>query len=220
LGAILAVVLLYWRRLLGLLEMGDRQGWKQSKGFSGITGLLKLFLACLPAFFFGALLHDYIKEHLFSSMTVALALLVGGVIMIVVERRKMQPQVNSIESITYRQSFLIGLFQCLALWPGMSRSASTIVGAMLLGIDRRTSAEFSFLVAVPVMFAAVGYDALKSYSLLSFSDLPVFVVGFLVSFASAVVAIKFFLRLLGSHTLIPFGVYRILLGILVILFVG
>lgn len=210
LGAILAVVVLYFNRFLGLLDFRSRTS------FRGWDGLWKLAVACLPAFVLGALLHGLIKRLLFAPLPVACALIVGGVIMLIVERRHSNPSVEEVEEISYTKAFGIGLFQCLALWPGMSRSASTIIGGMILGTSRRAAAEFSFLVAVPVMVAATSFDMLKSYRLLSHEDIPVFAIGFVVSFLTAIAAIKFFMALLNRWTLVPFGVYRILLGTLAI----
>lgn len=216
LGAILAVVYLYWPRFLKLLPDKDDKLLDENS-FSGFAGLLKLFLACLPAFILGFLLHDFIKTTLFTTFTVALALIVGGVIMIIIESRPRQVSVEKLEKISYRKVFLIGCFQCFALWPGMSRSGSTIVGGMLCGLNRRIAAEFSFLVAAPVMVAAVSYDLYKSWHYLSLSNLSFFIVGFLVSFVVAVIAIRFFLSLLSRFTLAPFGYYRIILGSIILL---
>lgn len=207
LGAILAVVVVYWSRFAELVDVRCSQ-----RGFKGKQGLARLVVASLPAFVLGYLLHRTIKAHLFNPWGVALALFSGGIVMILVERRCTQPNTLALDAITMRQAFLIGCFQCFSLWPGMSRSAATIVGGMLLGLERRVAAEFSFLVAVPVMFAATGYDLLKSRAFLSASDIPVFVVGFLVAFVVAVAAIKFFLALLQRWTLTPFAIYRIILG--------
>jgi len=213
LGAILAVVFLYPRRFRALLD------FSACAGFSGKHGLLKLLVTCLPAFICGALFHSYIKSLLFMAFPVACALILGGVVMILVERRNSVEHVQELEAISYRQCLGIGLFQCLALWPGISRSGSTIIGGMLLGLERKLAAEFSFLIAVPVMIAAVGYDLLRSMTFLEMSDLPVFTVGFLVSFVIAIIAIKFFLSLLVRFTLAPFGYYRIALGLLVLMWV-
>lgn len=210
LGAILAVVVLYLPRFLALLD------FRSAAPFSGWHGLGRLALACAPAFVLGALFHELIKARLFAPFPVALALAAGGLLLIWIERRNAAPQVFSIEQLTPLACFLIGCFQCLSLWPGFSRSGSTIVGAMLLGAERRTAAEFSFFVAVPVMCAAVGYDLLKSLHLFSAADLPVLATGFAVSFVTAILAIKFFIAVLNRFTLAPFGYYRLLLAALVL----
>lgn len=214
LGAILAVVFLYWPRFIALIPTTQ-----QSHALAGVRGVLTLFVACLPAFVFGALFHSKIKAYLFGPTTVAWALIVGGILFLVVERRKVaapDSEQVTLEALTLTQAFRIGLWQCLALWPGMSRSGSTIIGGMLSGLGRKEAAEFSFLLAVPVMVAAVGYDLLKSADALSQDDLKVFAIGFIVSFFTALIAIKFFIALLGRWTLVPFAWYRILLGILVL----
>ncbi|MBN8549430.1 MAG: undecaprenyl-diphosphate phosphatase [Deltaproteobacteria bacterium] len=214
LGAILAVVVLYWNRFLSLLDFsqdGDRE-----ESFRGRSGIMKLAAACLPALVLGFLAHRFIKEHLFNSFTVALALIVGGVLMLWVERQKRVAPIVAIEALTLKTCFAIGMFQCLSLWPGMSRSGSTIVGGMLLGLNRVVAAEFSFLVAVPIMCAATGYDLLKSLKFLSVADIVPFGVGFLVAFVSAMLAISFFMKILRKFSLVPFAVYRIALGAIVL----
>ncbi|MGE4292592.1 MAG: undecaprenyl-diphosphate phosphatase [Desulfovibrio sp.] len=211
LGAILAVVLLYWRRFLGLLlpEPGSV--------FSGLRGLWLLFLTSLPASLVGLLVHGYIKEYLFSPLTVAAALFVGALAIFVVEALPRRESMRSLDELTPATALGIGLFQCLALWPGFSRSASTIMGGMLLGVERKTAAEYSFVAAVPIMFAATGYDFLKSAQLFSADDLLMLAIGFVVSFLSAWIAVKGFIYLLGRLTLRPFAVYRVGLAALVLL---
>ena len=141
--------------------------------------------------------------------------------MIFVDREgESTPDPHALDQITYRQALVIGLFQCFALWPGMSRSGSTIIGGMFVGLRRVVAAEFSFLVAVPVMCAAVAYDMLKSASSLGFDDLSIFGVGFVVSFLTAIVAIRFFMKILAKLKLGVFGYYRITLGALVLFFMS
>jgi undecaprenyl-diphosphatase len=127
---------------------------------------------------------------------------------------------SGLDALHYKDAVAIGLFQCLALWPGMSRSACTIVGGMAVGIERDTAAQYSFLVAVPIMFAATIYDLYKSLPLLHASDAMTFGIGFVVSFLAALLAIKFFLRFLGRHTLSPFGWYRMIIAFVVLLIFG
>lgn len=214
LGAILAVVLLYWRTLLALL--GVRGSERAAElGLVGREGIIKLVLASFPVCLVGLLLHRPIKQHLFSPFTVALGLALGGVIMIIVERKRGAQPVTP--RISARQAFLIGLCQCFSLWPGVSRAGAAIVGALLVGSERRAAAEFSFLVAVPVIGAAAIFDLLKSLALLNTSDLALFATGFIVSFLTAVAAIKLFLHLLQRLGLVPFGLYRVVVAILVLL---
>lgn len=211
LGAILAVVLLYWHRFLGLLLPGP------NNRFSGLRGLWMLFLTSLPASLLGLLVHGYIKEFLFSPITVAAALFVGALAILVVESLPHKEHMRGLDELTPATALGVGLFQCLALWPGFSRSASTIMGGMLLGVERKTAAEYSFIAAVPIMFAATGYDFLKSAHLFNSDDLVMLAIGFVVSFVSAWLAIKGFIFLLGRLTLRPFAFYRIVLSILVLL---
>ncbi|MDO5537948.1 MAG: undecaprenyl-diphosphate phosphatase [Desulfovibrionaceae bacterium] len=209
LGAILAVVVLYWPRFWGLLRP------KAEQRFSGLHGIWLLFLTCLPACVMGLLCHDFIKAHLFTPATVAIALIVGAVMMIVVERRTYNAVSFTLDDMTPKLAFGIGCFQCLALWPGFSRSASTIMGGMILGATRTLAAEYSFVAAVPIMVAATGYDMLKSIGLFTAADIPFLAVGFIGSFISALIAIKWFIALVGRVSLVPFAVYRLILAPLV-----
>jgi undecaprenyl-diphosphatase len=213
LGAILAVVFLYKERFLRLCTFGT------SAGLTGRRGLILLGLTTLPALVLGAVMHQFIKAYLFTSATVALGLGIGGVGILLMERFLPRVKKSGLDALNFGDAVAVGFCQCLALWPGMSRSACTIVGGMAVGIERETAAQYSFLAAVPVMFAATAFDLYKSLPILHSSDVPTFGIGFLVSFIAAWLAIKFFLRFLGRHTLNPFGWYRIMiaLGILWIL---
>lgn len=211
LGAILAVVVLYWGRFVALIPFGhDRVSGK--KEFVGWRGLALLFLTTLPALIAGFLAHKAIKVYLFGPVTVAWALGLGGVGILLAERLKPEPRVKALDGLGYRQAFAIGLFQCLSLWPGMSRSASTIVGGLFSGLDRKTAVEYSFLAAVPVMLAAVSYDLYKAWDFLSVSDVYFFAVGFVVSFISAAVAVKTFIALVQRWSLAPYAWYRIIIA--------
>ncbi|MFQ5579357.1 MAG: undecaprenyl-diphosphate phosphatase [Nitrospiria bacterium] len=203
LGAILAVVFLYSDRFFRLLS------FKKERDFSGLNGLVLLALTTFPALLFGSLFHSFIKEHLFSPITVAVGLGVGGVVILLAEARLPRAKRFGVDALVWRDALAIGFFQCLAMWPGISRSASTIVGGMMIGIERKTAAEYSFLAAVPVMCAATIFDIYKSRAFLEVSDVPIFFTGFLVSFIAALFALRFFIRLLGRTTLKPFGWYRI-----------
>lgn len=218
LGAILAVVGLYWKRFLGLIPFGPGRAAAAGEGslggtkmlrFEGWRGIGLLALTTFPALVAGKLAHGYIKQHLFSPLTVAAGLAIGGAALILAEMAFKKPKVSGLDSVGPKEALLVGLFQCLALWPGVSRAGSTIVGGMLIGMDRKTTAEYSFLAAVPIMLAAVTYDLWKSRGFLSAADLPLFALGFVVAFASAWMAIRFFIRFLANHTLKGFGWYRI-----------
>lgn len=212
LGAILAVVVLYYERFLGLLKTNP------TKAFSGPRGIWLLILTSIPASVIGLLAHSYIKAHLFSPMTVAIALAVGAIMILIVESRDNEEKTTNLDEITPLLAFGIGCFQCLALWPGFSRSAATIMGGMILGARRKVAAEYSFIAAVPIMFAATGYDFLKNYALFATDDLKFLGIGFIVSFFSAWAAIKGFIYLLGKLTLRPFAIYRLMIAPLIILF--
>ncbi|MDQ7784498.1 MAG: undecaprenyl-diphosphate phosphatase [Desulfomonilaceae bacterium] len=208
LGAILAVVVLYWRRFTGLIPTkGLRPA--QYRGFSGMNGLLLLFLTTLPALVIGAFAHGAIKRYLFSPETVALALAVGAVGILLAEKFRPQPRVTDPDGIGYGQAFVIGLFQCIAMWPGMSRSASTIIGGMVSGLDRKSATEYSFLAAVPVMVAATSYDLYKAWGLLKASDFLFFAVGFAVSFIAAALAVRTFIAAVQRWSLAPYAWYRL-----------
>lgn len=213
LGAILSVLVLYFQRFLRLIPGSQ----SSSTGFAGVRGLMLLIVACIPVSLLGLVFRDFIRDHLFSSFTVALALIVGGVAMIVLEYLPRNTKVRDLDSLSLRDAVVVGIFQCFALWPGMSRSASTIIGGLLRGLERTVAAEFSFLVAVPVMCAAVGWDLLKSINHLSSGDIPLFGIGFLVSFVVALIAIRSFLHVLKRFTLAGFGYYRIAVGCIVLL---
>ncbi len=218
LGAILAVVLLYWKRFVGLIPFKSvRTALEQGEngGFSGFRGLWLLFLTCLPAGILGFLAHGFIKERLFHPLPVCLALLSGALLMLLLERFKPRARFRSLDEFTPKLALGIGLCQCCSLWPGFSRSASTIMGGMLLGADRKTAADYSFIAAVPIMFAATGYELYKNFSVISGDVLPVFIFGFLVSFFSAWLAVKAFISLVGRLGLAPFAWYRLVLAPLV-----
>ena len=223
LGAILAVVFLYKERFMGIISL------QKTDNFSGMNGLILLVLTTLPALIFGALAHSYIKQYLFNVTTVALGLGIGGAIMLLIEwkiagqaQRSAPTLRDGIDHLNWKDALGIGFFQSLALWPGISRSGATIVGGMILGINRKTSAEYSFLAAVPLMCAAVIFDLIKSVSdtgggpLLQASDAPTFIVGFVVAFFAAMLAIRFFISLLGQVTLRPFGWYRIAVAVFIL----
>ncbi len=208
-GAMLAVVALYWRKFLGLLVP------REDSRLSGMRGIGLLLLTTLPGAMLGLLLHSRIKM-LFTPASVAAALLAGSFFMFLAEssiaRRSIRKE-READSITPFQALGVGLFQCLALWPGFSRSASTIAGGMLLGLTRRGAAEYSFLAAVPIIVGAAGYDLLKSLSLFSAADIPVIMAGSLIAFVSAIAAIKTFIRLMGICTLRGFALYRVALAL-------
>lgn len=217
LGAILAVIGVYWKSFLNLIpnkkKTPQSSASTEAVGFQGLGGIGLLALTTLPALVAGKIAHGYIKEHLFSPQTVAIGLALGGIGLILIELFKPKATVTDINSITWREALTIGLFQCLALWPGMSRSGSTLIGGMLLKIDRKTTTQYSFMAAVPIMFAATFFDLFKSRHFLHMSDAPIFALGFVVAFISAWFAIRYFIKFVANHSLQVFGWYRIVLAV-------
>ncbi|MFH1832591.1 MAG: undecaprenyl-diphosphate phosphatase [Candidatus Levyibacteriota bacterium] len=200
LGAILAIVFLYWQTLTKNIE-----AWK------------RIIAAFIPTGFIGLLLYKIIKDSFFENTNITLlALFFGGILLILLEfiHKEKDHHIDKIENLSLKNSFLIGIFQSISVIPGVSRSAATIIGALILGTKRKTAVEFSFLLAIPTMFAATGYDLIKS----SFSFTPfeysLLIIGFFGSFIVAIFAVKFFLNFIKEHTFIPFGVYRILISFL------
>jgi len=218
LGAILAAFLIYKERFFGLIPTHTQGGffknlfWGQSRPTAS-----HFIAACLPISLVGLVLYKIIKEQLFSVEVVAIGLIVGGVLMILIELLPNKRfSAEALEQISLKQAFLIGLGQCMAIWPGMSRSGSTMVTSLLVGVKHRAAADFSFIVAVPVMVAAVGYDLYKSWHLLETADAGYFALGFFTAFGVAWLSIRWFLTVLARLGLIPFGIYRILVGGLVL----
>jgi undecaprenyl-diphosphatase len=212
LGAVLSVVFLYWRRFIGLIP--SRSRLDSDSSLTGWAGLWRIALATLPALIVGFFARHTIKEQLFTPLAVTWALAVGGVAILLAERFVSQRRSHSIETLTMAQAVGVGLFQVLALWPGTSRAAATIVGGLVMGLERKGAAEFSFLIAVPIMFAATGYELLKMDSFSAAEDFLQFAVGFLVSFLVALVAVKGFVSFLSRWSLAPFAWYRIAVAVI------
>jgi undecaprenyl-diphosphatase len=208
LGAILAVVWIYralfWRTARTLVAPESRRL------------VVNLAMGFLPAAVVGFLARDFIKAHLFSTRVVALALIAGGIAILLIERWKPATRTERVEDLAPATALGIGFAQLLALVPGVSRSGATIMGGYALGLSRRAAAEFSFFLAVPVMVAAAGYDLLKSLDVLSAGDVPVFAVGFVVAFASALVVIRAFLGFVARSSFGAFAWYRIAFGALLL----
>jgi undecaprenyl-diphosphatase len=213
LGAILAIVWLY-RRRLGHVVVSARSD-ADSRRLIG-----DLLIAFLPAAVVGFLAHDWIKARLFDPTVVAVALVVGGLLILLIERWSPASTVRDISRVSGTTALGIGLAQVLSLVPGTSRSGATIMGGYALGLSRVAATEFSFFLAIPVMLAATMYDLHKSWSVLSSADAPMFGVGFVVSFLSALVVVKALLRYVSGHTFRAFAWYRIALGALLLLVGG
>jgi undecaprenyl-diphosphatase len=177
----------------------------------------KVIIAFLPLAIVGFLLKDYIKI-LFSVEVVATMFIIGGIIFLIVERfyTEKEHSVKDIEDITYKQAIVIGFIQILSLIPGTSRAGATIIGGLLVGLNRQISASFSFLLAIPVMGAVSAYDMLKHYSEFENANLTPFLIGFIVSFVVAYITIKLFLSFLNRFTFVAFGIYRIIFGIILL----
>lgn len=210
LGAILAIVWLYRTRLLTALTAAGTD--PRSRRL-----FLNLGIAFLPAAAVGFLIHDWIKERLFNPVVVAWALVIGGVVILLVERRSPRTTVDEVGDLRPMTALGIGLAQVLSLVPGTSRSGATIIGGYALGLSRTAATEFSFFLAIPVMFAATLYDLLKSLDALVPGDAPFFAVGFLVAFVSAIVVVKGFLAFVSRHSFAAFAWYRIGFGLLLLL---
>jgi undecaprenyl-diphosphatase len=217
LGAIIAV-LGYFRRRLGALlqrllgreaQPGDANDFSISQARRFSAGVI---LAFMPAALVGFLLHDKIEELLFNPKTVAAALVIGGVGIILIERLHLRPITESMEETTWLQAFWVGVAQCFSLIPGMSRSASTIMGGLVAGLSHAAAAEFSFFLAIPTIFAATVYSLLKRIHLLNRDDALIFAVGFIVSLITAWVVIAAFMSFIKKHSFEAFGWYRIALG--------
>jgi len=196
LGAILSVVVLYARTVLKNREL-----------------IWKTMIAFIPTCIIGLLFYKIVKHYLLGNQNiVAASLLIGGVFLILFELWQKKKPVGTSE-ITYKQAFLVGIFQMISMIPGVSRSAATIIGGMLLGIERKSIVEFSFLLAVPTMAAATALDIFKSGSNFTGNEIRILLTGFVVSFVVALIAVKVFLRFIQNHTFIPFGIYRIVAAI-------
>ena len=213
LGAILSVVWLYREKIVSVIRGVPSR--KEDRALA-----LNLLIAFLPAAFLGLLTHTLIKTYLFNPITVAGALIAGGIAILLIEKMDHRKHVQNVDSITTRQAALAGLAQCLALFPGVSRSGATILGGLLIGFDRKVAVEFSFFLALPTMFAATGYDLLKGRDALAFSDAPLFLVGFITAFFSALIVIKAFVGFVSRHDFSGFAYYRIGFGLLVLAFYG
>jgi len=204
LGAILAVVVLYWRKFF------DFSKWKF---------YFKLLIAVLPALALGFLFSKKIDALLESPTTVAITMLVGGIILLFIDNIFNQHSIDKEEEISYGRAFIIGIWQCLAMIPGVSRSAASIIGGMQQKLTRKLAAEFSFYLAVPTMIAATGYKLMKEYSVIQKEEIQLLVIGNIVAFLVAVIAIKFFIGFLQKHGFKIFGIYRIVAGIVLLILI-
>ncbi|MBU8788557.1 MULTISPECIES: undecaprenyl-diphosphate phosphatase [Bacillus] len=212
LGSILAVAIVFKDRILNLLGMKKNITEAQKEG-SRLT-IAQIAVGLVPAAVLGFLFEDYIDEHLFSVKTVAFGLIAGAVLMLAADWiNKRKPATDSVDRITYKQAFGIGLFQCLALWPGFSRSGSTISGGVIFGLNHRAASDFTFIMAMPIMAGASLLSLVKNWEYLSTDLLLFFIAGFISAFIVALFVVRFFLKLINKIKLVPFAIYRIILGI-------
>lgn len=216
LGAILAVVLIFWKKMFpfnfkdktrSMVKMGIIRMW------------IKVAVSCIPGAVITLLFDDYIEAHLHTPFVIALTLIVYGIAFIVVERwnKTRIPKVNKLKEINYKTAFMIGMFQVLSIIPGTSRSGSTIIGALLIGVSRVAAAEFTFFMAVPVMFGLSGIKLLKFGFAFTGAELIVLLLGMAVAFIVSVIVIKFLMSYIKKHDFTVFGIYRVILGLLVLL---
>jgi undecaprenyl-diphosphatase len=199
LGAIMAIVLMYAKRFL-----------------QGISIYLKLGIAFIPTAIIGFLAYNFIKAHLFNPIIVAVSLIVGGIILILIDKKvvSQKSRTDVLENITYKNAFFIGLIQCFSMIPGVSRAAATIIGGVFNGLDKKQATEFSFLLAVPTMFAASGYDLLKTPVVFTKHEISLLVIGFIIAMITAWIAVKIFLKIVENYGFKYFGYYRIIIGII------
>jgi undecaprenyl-diphosphatase len=216
LGSILAVVVLFWGRFMDLL------GLRRLKGTSAENGqklnLLQIIVGLLPAGVLGLLFEDYIDDNLFTMKTVIVGLFLGAFLMIAADKFRPKLTAETVDQITYKQALGVGLIQCLSLWPGFSRSGSTISGGVLLGMSYRAASDFTFIMAVPIMAGASLLKIVKYWDSFTPEVLPFFIAGFISAFIFALLCIRFFLILINKVKLTPFAIYRIVLAV-VLLFI-
>ena len=216
LGAILAVVFLYWQKLL---PFDYKNNWKIKKDTFSMW--FKIIAACIPAAVVGVLFDDQLNELFYNPPTVAIALIVFGILFIIIENynKGKKAKINSLSEITYNTALIIGIFQLIAaIFPGTSRSGATIVGALLIGVSRTVAAEFTFFLAVPVMFGASLLKLVKFGFAFTASELVLLIIGMLVAFVVSMITIKFLMSYIKKHDFKVFGWYRFILGIIVLIY--
>lgn len=206
LGAILSVIFLYKEKFKHFLT---KDGFDVNKGLS----VWHVAAGIVPVMGIAYFMHGTIKAYLFSPFTVCIGLILGGILMIMAERYSKEDMLDDVDKINIKQAFYVGMFQLLALWPGFSRSGSTISGGLFLGLSRKVAAEFSFIIAVPIMFVACLYDLYKNFAILSADDLGMFAIGFVTAFITAWISMVWFIKFLNRSSLTSFAVYRFVLAI-------
>ena len=199
LGAILAIVMIYAKRFL-----------------QGISIYLKLGFAFFPTAVIGFFAYDIIKTYLFNSTIVAISLVAGGIILVIIDKKvaRQNSTVVDLEDISYKNAFFIGLIQCFSMIPGVSRAAATIIGGVFNGLDKKQATEFSFLLAVPTMFAATGFDIIKTSVIFSKQEIVLLIIGLCIAFFTAWIAVKLFIKIVENFGFRYFGYYRIIIGVI------
>ena len=220
LGAILAVVVLYFKKLWPFCaDNGRDSGFSRHFRWPVVRLWCKIIVACVPAAVLGLLLDDWLDAHLYNSITVALMLIIYGIAFILIERRPRVPTTTKLSRITYKQALIVGAWQVLALIPGTSRSGSTIIGGLLCGMSRPAASQFTFFLAIPVMFGASALKLVKYFikgGTFGTNEIAILGVGCIVAFVVSLIAIKWLMGFVRRHDFKCFGVYRIILGIVVL----
>ena len=219
LGAILAVILLYFENIWPLKQKNG--SLTLDRNTLDLWG--KIIVACFPAAIIGILFNDWMEEHFFTPEVVALTLIIYGILFIIIETRNIgSGKVKNVHDISYSKAFQVGIFQLLSLVPGTSRSGSTIIGGLLIGLERSVAAEFTFYLAIPVMIGASLLKLVKYIMRVGFvfngSELLILVIGCIVAFIVSIIVIRFLMSYIKKHNFVPFGYYRIVLGILVLIY--
>ncbi len=216
LGSVLAAAIVFRENFFNMLGLKRKNN--QSQANEKRLKLTHVIVGLIPAGILGVLFEDYIDEYLFSTETVLIGLVIGAIFMIVADLfRGKEPKVHTVDQITYKQALSIGLIQCFSLWPGFSRSGSTISGGVLLGLSHRAASDFTFIMAVPIMAGASFISLLKNWQYFTIDALPFFIAGFISAFVFALISIRFFLKLINKVKLIPFAIYRIILASVIFL---
>ncbi len=210
LGAILAVCVFYHKKIFKVAS-----GIFTKKSSQNFT--LNLIISFLPAAIFGLLFHKAIKLAFFNPFSIAIALIAGGIVILLVEKLNIKPKFLEVDSITKWQALKIGMFQIIAMMPGISRSGATIIGGLFLKLDRKTATEFSFFLSIPTIFAASVFDFYKNYESFNSDGFSLLAIGFVASFISALIVIKWFINFVSTHNFTIFAYYRILLGAIILM---
>jgi len=214
-GAILAITIVYRHKIFDIIKNIRSNSTNQKF-------LLNIIIAFLPAILFGALFHKFIKLYFFNPLVIALSMLIGGFIILIVEKfyQKNISQNKEMKEINIKSSLLIGLFQCLAMIPGVSRSGATIIGAMFLGVSRAKATEFSFFLAIPTIFSASIFDLYKNYQDLTLENIELIIFGSVIAFLSSLIVIKWLISFVAKNNFLIFATYRIIIGALILLIIS